>query len=262
MNEVKLFNYRDKQIRVIEQDGEPWFVAKDVCEVLGLENSRQAISGLYDNEKMTVTNNDGHSGQRGGAQFINYVNEPGLYKLIFKSRKPEAKKFQDWVFYEVLPDIRKHGMYLSDKAEELYKFSPESFNLLLDNYVAERDKNKELQKTIDAERPFSILGHIVLSLPGSMTVKDTADLLAQHGINIGQNRLFKRLRDDGWVCRRKGKQWNKPTKKALDKGFLNVQIENGFNAVTMVLPRGLQFFSNLFTSENYPLLVLLQGETE
>ena len=153
-------------------------------------------------------------------------------------------------------------MYLSDKAQELYKNGFENFKQLLDNYIAERDKNKELQKTIDAERPFSILGHMVLALPDSMTVKDAADLLAQHGIDIGQNRLFKRLREDGWVCKRKGKQWNKPTKKAIDNGFLNVQIENGFNTVTMVLPKGLQFFSDLLISEEFPLLVLLQGETE
>ena len=194
-------------------------------------------------------------------QTATVYNFRGLLEICRWSNQPKANDVMDFL-WGVAEDIRKHGMYISDKVQELYKSSPESFKLLLDKYVTECDKNRELQKTIDAERPFSILGHMVLALPDSMTVKDAADLLAQHGIDIGQNRFFKRLRDDGWVCRRKGKQWNKPTKKALDKGFLNTQIENGFNTVTMILPKGLQFFSDLFTSEKYPLLVLLQGETE
>ena len=260
-NSLKIFDYNGAKVRTVMQNGEPWFVAKDVCDVLGINNARKAVSSLADDEKNTVTFSYGNQNPRGNPNF-NVVNEPGLYRLIFRSNRPEAEQFKHWVFHEVLMDIHKHGMYLSDKTQELYKNGFENFKQLLDNYVAERDKNKELQKTIDAERPFSILGHMVLALPDSMTVKDAADLLAQHGIDIGQNRLFKRLREDGWVCKRKGKQWNKPTKKAIDNGFLNVQIENGFNTVTMILPKGFNFLSNLFVSENYPLLVLLQGETE
>ena len=256
-NGLQLFQYKNNQVRVIEKDGEPWFVAKDVCEILDISKYRDAITKLDDDERVSVKVDT-----LGGEQMMTAISESGLYTLIMRSNKPETKSFRRWVTHEVLPDIRKHGMYLSDKTQELYKNGFENFKQLLDNYLAERDKNKELQKTIDAERPFSILGHMVLALPDSMTVKDAADLLAQHGIDIGQNRLFKRLREDGWVCKRKGKQWNKPTKKAIDNGFLNVQIENGFNTVTMILPKGFNFLSNLFVSENYPLLVLLQGETE
>lgn len=106
-NELQLFNYGEKQVRTIEKDSEFWFVAKDVCDILEIKNSRDAIKELYDNEKMTLSNLD----ESLITTPLNYVNEPGLYKLIFKSRKPEAKKFQDWVFYEVLPSLRKHGMY-------------------------------------------------------------------------------------------------------------------------------------------------------
>ena len=110
-NEMQLFNYGDNAVRTIKKDGEVWFVAKDVCDILELTNAREAIKSLDDDEKMTVRISDGHSGKRGGAQSLNFINEPGLYKLAFRSNKPEAKKFTKWVASEVLPSIRKTGSY-------------------------------------------------------------------------------------------------------------------------------------------------------
>ena len=106
-----------------EPDFDPWFVAVDVCRALEIQNPRDAVSrldddekmtvGLTDGQKMTLTISKGHSGKRGGAQFITFVSEPGLYRLIMSSRKPEAKKFQRWVFHEVLPSIRRYGYYIA-----------------------------------------------------------------------------------------------------------------------------------------------------
>lgn len=105
------FAFRGHNIRTLLRNGEPWFVAKDVCEVLELGNVTRALDGLEEDEKMTLTNSKSHSGQRGGAQFLNIVNESGLYALIFKSRKPEAKAFRRWVTSEVLPTLRRTGRY-------------------------------------------------------------------------------------------------------------------------------------------------------
>ena len=105
-NALQVFSYEGQQVRTVEKDGETWFVAKDVCDILEIANARDAINSLDDDEKMTVANTDGHSGQRGGAQFLN----------IIRSRKPEAKNFSRWVRREVLPEIRKTGAYVSDKA--------------------------------------------------------------------------------------------------------------------------------------------------
>lgn len=113
--EIQLFNYGSNAVRTIEQNGEVWFVAKDVCDVLELKNSRDAISVLDDDEKMTVANSDGHSGQRGGAQSFNVINESGLYRLAFRSNKPMAKDFTRWVAHTVLPEIRKTGSYVGHK---------------------------------------------------------------------------------------------------------------------------------------------------
>ena len=111
-NALQVFRYTEAhQIRTTVIDGEPWFVAKDVCDVLGIQNIRQNVKSLDDDEKMTVANPDSHSGQRGGAQFLNVINEAGLYKLTFRSKKPNAKEFTRRVTHEILPSIRKTGSY-------------------------------------------------------------------------------------------------------------------------------------------------------
>ena len=96
-NSLKIFDYNGAKVRTVMQDGEPWFVAKDVCDVLGIKNARKAVSSLADDEKMTVTESYAQT-KRGGARFYNVVNEPGLYRLIFRSNKPEAEQFKHWVF--------------------------------------------------------------------------------------------------------------------------------------------------------------------
>ena len=112
MNELQIFDYESRKLRVY---GEGWFVAADVCTILGIVNVSDAIKKLDDDEKMTLALTESHSGSRGGAQSINLINEPGLYSLILTSRKPEAKKFKRWVTHDVLPSIRKTGLYAVDE---------------------------------------------------------------------------------------------------------------------------------------------------
>ena len=121
MNNITVFNYKTQSVRTVTRaDGAPWWVARDVCEVLGLTNVTEAARHLDDDEKMTITNPERQPGQRGGAQNLIIVNEPGLYSLILRSRKPEARAFKRWVTHEVLPTIRKTGgTYMSpDHAEQ------------------------------------------------------------------------------------------------------------------------------------------------
>jgi prophage antirepressor-like protein len=112
MMNLTTFDFNDAPIRTLLRDEQPWFVAADVCRVLEITNPRDAVSGLDDDEKMTVANTDSHSGQRGGAQSFNIISESGLYSLVFKSRKPEAKVFRKWVTSEVLPALRETGKYV------------------------------------------------------------------------------------------------------------------------------------------------------
>jgi prophage antirepressor-like protein len=95
----------------VDAYGGIWWVAQDVCRALDIINTSKALNGLDTDEKMTLTNSEGHSGQRGGAQFLNYVNEPGLYSLVLRSRKPRAKAFRRWITHEVIPALRRTGRY-------------------------------------------------------------------------------------------------------------------------------------------------------
>ncbi len=102
----------------ITEDGSLWFVAADVCAALAINNVSQTVSYLDDDEKMAITIHEGHSGQRGGAQTVNVISEAGLYSLLLRSRKPEAKAFKRWVTHEVIPSIRKTGQYTNPQAEQ------------------------------------------------------------------------------------------------------------------------------------------------
>ncbi len=145
MNGLKVFeNCEFGSIRVLTIEGEPWFVAVDVCRALDINNPTMALSRLDADEKMTLNSTEGHSGQRGGAQRYNAVNEAGLYTLILGSRKPEAKAFKRWITHEVLPTIRKHGAYITK--EKLWEIatSPEAMHKLTGDLLAERELNRQL----------------------------------------------------------------------------------------------------------------------
>lgn len=157
MNELKIFeNETFGQIRAMEKDGEPWFVAADVCRALDIGNSSEAVSRLDADERMTVDSTEGHSGQRGGAQRFNIVNEPGLYALVLGSRKPEAKAFKRWITHEVIPSIRRHGAYMTPETLEAAIMNPDYLLKVVTALKDETDKRKALEAanaalTVDLE---------------------------------------------------------------------------------------------------------------
>ena len=113
-NAIQIFDYKSNKVRTVEQDGQVWFVAKDVCDILELKNVTDSLKSLDDDEKMTLGFSESHSGKRGGAQSINVISESGLYTLIMRSRKPEARRFRKWVTNEVLPSIMRTGSYTAN----------------------------------------------------------------------------------------------------------------------------------------------------
>lgn len=117
MNDIQVFDFEDNAVRVIEKDGEPWFVAADVCRVLDIKNSRDAVADLDDDEADVVNTYTRSANGVEQKRQLNIINESGLYNLIFRSRKPEAKKFRKWVTAEVLPSIRKTGMYVAPEMD-------------------------------------------------------------------------------------------------------------------------------------------------
>ncbi|HNW87940.1 MAG TPA: BRO family protein [Candidatus Limiplasma sp.] len=133
------------EVRTVMRDGEPWFVAADVCRVLGHSNPTMAVGGLEEDEKMTLSLGEGHSGKRGGAQTINVINEGGLYTLVFRSNKENAVAFRRWVTHEVLPSIRKTGAYARPDLSR----DPDVVDALITALRHEQDLSAALQRRIN-----------------------------------------------------------------------------------------------------------------
>lgn len=141
MGELQMFNYNGVNgLRVLIKDGEPWFVAKDACDLLELGDVSKAVGRLDEDEKGTSS-----IPTLGGPQEMLCVNEPGLYALILSSRKQEAKQLKRWVTHEVLPDIRKHGIYATDSVVDKILDDPDFGIKLLQQYKEEKDKRKALE---------------------------------------------------------------------------------------------------------------------
>lgn len=251
-NSLKIFEYGKQQVRTVEKDGEAWFVAKDVAEALAYTNPQKAIRDHVESED--------RRGERivtpSGTQTATVINEAGVYSLIFSSKLPSAKQFKRWVTHEVLPDIHKHGMYISDKLRDAAQVDPEMFEAVMNKYLAEKGKVKALQEQIIADAPFTTIGKIVQSLPGTITVADTAQTLRQRGIKIGRNLLYKLLRQKKLLSTQK-KRWNKPTQKGIDSGIVNIElIEPGVFVLSphaMITADGVEnIYQELFADE-YPL---------
>lgn len=201
-------------VRAVNEGGDPWFVAKDVCAALGLANVTNAVRRLDDDETTLISIK---------GREINAVNEPGLYSLVLSSRKPEAKAFKRWVVHEVLPAIRKTGGYIAAKQDE----TPEEIMaraLLVANDTMKRQRERiEGLAAENAElRPKALFADAVAASDGTCLVGELAKMLRQNGVDIGQNRLFAWLRDNGWLGK-SGCNRNVPTQRAMDMGLFRIK---------------------------------------
>ena len=203
-------------VRAVVKDGEPWFVAKDVCDTLEIGNSRQAVSYLDDDEKGVTTNDT-----LGGTQQVSIINESGLYSLILRSRKPEAKKFKKWVTAEVLPSIRKHGAYATKAKLEEMLSDPDAMILTLQALKAEREKRKALEAKAAEDAPYAHFGRCVEVSEGCILIGEFAKILAQNGMETGQNRLFEYLRNEG-IMGRHGNRHNVPAQEYIEAGYFRL----------------------------------------
>ncbi len=253
--ELRIFDYEGASIRTVEIDGVAWFYGKDVATVLGYSNPQKAVRDHVDaedkgvNETFTVN---------GTAPVL--INESGLYSLILSSKLPTARKFKHWITSEVLPQIYRSGMYLSKEAAEAYENNPELFRQMVEKCTNLEQKVSEMEKRLNREHPYSVFGHVMLANQGAISFKDAASFLCQRGIAIGQNRLFKHCRDKKLLCSRKGRQWNKPTQKALEAGLLNVEISGNFNTITVITPQGMKHLTDELMSEQFPLISLMEAQ--
>lgn len=248
MNEIQIFNYNSNEVRTIQKDGEPWFVLKDVCQILGIGNSRMAAERLDTDEK-GVSQID----TLGGKQEMTCINESGLYNVILRSDKPEAKPFRKWVTSEVLPAIRRHGAYMTQETIEKALTDPDTIIQLATTLKEERAARLALEAKVTEDKPKVLFADAVAASHTSILVGDLAKLLRQNGVDIGQNRLFRFLREKGYLCG-KGERHNLPTQYSMDAGWFEIKettIGNPDGSIRItrtvkVTGKGQQYFINLF----------------
>ena len=153
-------------------------------------------------------------------------------------------------------------MYLTDQAADALQHNPEEFAKMAARCSALEGRVKAMEEVLNKRYSLSVLGETVLAQANSISFKDGATFLSQHGVPIGQNRLFKYCRDNKLLCSRKGRQWNRPTQKAVDAGLFNLEISGGFGAITLITPKGMQYLTDALLVEKYPLLALIDAQTE
>lgn len=213
MNEI--FNFHGQDVRTVTINGEPYLVGKDVAEILGYSRPDNAIRNHVDDEDKLV-HQFSASGQN---RNMTVINESGFYALVLSSKLPRAKEFKRWVTSEVLPTIRKHGMFATDELLD----NPDFVIATLQKLKEEREAKKLLEATIEEQKPKVIFANAVSASHTSILVGDFAKLMRQNGLNFGQNRMFSWLRENGYLISRKGNSWNMPTQKAMDLGLFEIK---------------------------------------
>lgn len=185
-------NKRFGNIRTFVEEGkqEPWFVAADVCRALEVKNARDAVARLDDDEKNTVVLTDGNRGNPN----VTVVSEPGLYALVLSSRKPEAKEFKRWITHDVIPSIRKSGGYIAGQEDM------SDADLMAKALIVAQRQIEQRDKQITEMQPKALFADAVSASKTSILVNEMAKLLRQNGVEIGEKKLFKLLRVNGYLC--------------------------------------------------------------
>lgn len=247
-NEIQKFDFKGAALRTLtDEAGEPWFVLKDCMSILDLGNPTETVK-MFDKDEFSTTEVIDSIGRR---QQTYIISEPGLYRLVMKSRKPEAKEFQRWVTHEVLPSIRKHGGYMAGQE----RMTPEQMALASMRWL--QSKVDEQAKQLKAQEGKVLFANAVETARTSILVGDFAKILKSNGIDIGPRRLFAWLREHGWLIKAKGSSWNMPTQKAMDLHLFEVKEttishsdwHTTINKTPKMTGKGQTYFAKLFLAK-------------
>lgn len=258
MENLQIFkNEEFGEIRTVTVNNEPWFVGKDIAEVLGYSNSSKAVlTHVDDEDKMFVMLEIAHS-QNGnvpiGQSKTAIINESGLYSLILSSKLPTAKKFKHWVTSEILPTIRKTGGYVSNDDMFINTYLPFADDQTKLLFKSTLETVKKLNKKIEEDKPKVLFANAVETAQNSILIGDLAKLIKQNGVNIGQKRLFDWMRENGYLIKN-GTSKNMPTQKAMDLKLFEIKertVNNPDGSVritktTKVTGKGQSYFINKF----------------
>lgn len=247
-NEIQKFDFKGAALRTLtDEAGEPWFVLKDCMSILDLGNPTETVK-MFDKDEFSTTEVIDSIGRR---QQTYIISEPGLYRLVMKSRKPEAKEFQRWVTHEVLPSIRKHGGYMAGQE----RMTLEQMALASMRWL--QSKVDEQAKQLKAQEGKVLFANAVETARTSILVGDFAKILKSNGIDIGPRRLFAWLREHGWLIKAKGSSWNMPTQKAMDLHLFEVKEttishsdgHTTINKTPKMTGKGQTYFAKLFLAK-------------
>lgn len=252
MNDLQIFKSPDfGEVRTVEENGAVLFCGSDVAKALGYSRPNDAVSAHC---RATVKRSTPISGKM---QEINFIPESDLYRLVFSSKLPTAEKFTDWVTEEILPTIRKHGAYMTPDTIDRMIATPEFGIKLLTALQEEREQRAKLESKVEADAPKVLFADAVSASKTSILVGELAKLLKQNGVDIGQHRLFNWMRENGYLIRRKGLDFNMPTQKSMDLGLFTVKetaITHSDGTVTVsktvkVTGKGQQYFIGKFLTK-------------
>ena len=254
MSQPQLFNFKGQPVRTVTINNEPYFVGKDVATILGYKKPENAIANHVEDEDKTTTLIQGTGSNYKSKSVI--INESGLYSLILSSKLPQAKEFKHWVTSEVLPAIHKHGAYMTPQTIEKVLLNPDTIINLATQLKEEQQKRKQLQEENEVMKPKALFADAVATSKSAILVGQLAKILKQNGIEIGQNRLFAWLRENGYLGKR-GSNRNVPTQKSVAMGLFKtketaVTHADGHTTVQItakVTGKGQQYFINKFLGE-------------
>lgn len=258
----KVFTFEGKQLRtVVDENGEPLFVAKDVCDIL--EMTLEATRRLDKDEKGLTKIQT-----LGGIQDMTMVNEAGLYTLLVRSNKEQARPFRRWVTHEVLPSIRKYGMYATPAKIDDILGNPDAFIKVLEAYKLEKAKREALEAEVEEDKPKVIFAEALSTSKSSILVGSLAKILKQNGIDTDPIKLFEWIRQHGYLSSQRGKSWNMPTQKSLDMKLFEIRKSVTTNPdgtqmihfTTKVTPKGQIYFVNKFKEQEKKLHSLVLNE--
>lgn len=252
MKNLQIFKNNDfGEIRTLEEDGRILFCASDVAKALGYSKPNDAVARHC---RATTKRSTPISGKM---QEINFVPEGDVYRLITHSKLPTAEKFESWVFDEVLPSIRKHGAYMTPETLEKVLLSPDTLMQLAQNLKDEQEKRKELETKIEQDKPKVLFADAVATAQTSILIGELAKLLKQNGVDMGQNRLFEWMRQNGYLIRRQGSDYNMPTQRSMEQGLFEIKEttvvhadgHTHINKTPKVTGKGQAYFVTMFLKE-------------
>lgn len=235
-----------------KDDFEFFATREQIGAFLGYANPRREIAKIHKRNKKRLDPLSGVSildTPQGGRQSTTVYSFRGLLEICRFSTQPNANRVID-ILWNIAEEIRQKGYYLPAPMQE-------KIDALTNEVKRLMDENAMLRAELQEGRKFRILGESIALMPGGMTIGEVAKILRQHGINIGQNRAFKKCREEKMLCKRKGCQKNQPTQKAIEKGYFTININIGSKGTPMMTPKGFQWFTGLYTSEQFPLLAVL-----